>query len=97
MGFVDSLGMCMFSRACPDYSDYVTKLMTALNDSSYAESDLEELGRRVLKTEHDFNRRAGFTSAHDRLPEFMTEVKIKPHDLVFDVPYEEVDKLYEGI
>ena len=97
MGFVDSLGMCMFSRACPDYNDYVTKLMTALNGSSYAESDLEKLGRRVLKTEHDFNRRAGFTSAHDRLPEFMTEVKIKPHDLVFDVPYEEVDKLYEGI
>lgn len=97
MGFVDSLGMCMFSRACPDYNDYVIKTMTALNGEPFLEADLTELGRRVLRIEHDFNARAGFTSADDRLPEFMTENKIKPHDLVFDVPYEEVDTLKEGL
>ena len=97
MGWIDSLGMCMFSRACENYNEYVTNLLTALDGASCATDDLEELGRRVLRTEREFNRQAGFTSAHDRLPEFMTEEKIKPHDLVFDVPYEEVDKLYEGI
>ena len=97
MGFVDSLGMCMFSRACTGFNDHVTKLMTALNGAPYTEADLIELGKRVLRTEHDFNARAGFTSADDRLPEFMTEVKIKPHDLVFDVPYEEVDTLYDEV
>jgi aldehyde:ferredoxin oxidoreductase len=97
MGFIDSIGMCMFSRACPDYNDYVTRLLTAIYDTPYTDDDLQEMGRKVLRTEHDFNRRAGFTSAHDRLPEFMTEDSIKPHDLVFDVPYEEVDKLREMI
>ncbi|UCD57901.1 MAG: aldehyde ferredoxin oxidoreductase [Candidatus Hydrogenedentota bacterium] len=97
MGFVDSLGMCMFSRACPDYNDYVTKLMTALNGAPYTEADLVELGKRVLRTEREFNLRAGFTSAHDRLPEFMTEAKIKPHDLAFDVPYEEIDSFYDKL
>jgi aldehyde:ferredoxin oxidoreductase len=98
MAFVDSLGVCMFSsRGLPDYSDYATALMTALNGEPCTEADLVELGRRTLRTEHEFNVRAGFTRAHDRLPEFMTENKIKPHDLVFDVPYEEIDKLYEEI
>lgn len=97
MGCVDSLGMCMFSRACPGYNDYVTKLLTALSGSPWTDADMEELGRQTLRTEHDFNRRAGFTSAHDRLPHFMTEDPIKPHDLVFDVPNEEIDKLREGI
>ncbi len=97
MAFVDSLGMCMFSRACPNYGGYITGLLTALNGSPFTEADMQESGRRVLGSEHDFNRRAGFTSADDRLPEFMTEEKIKPHDLVFDVPYDEVDKLYDGI
>jgi aldehyde:ferredoxin oxidoreductase len=97
MGFVDSLGMCMFSRACPGYNDYLIKLLTALDGSSHSEADLEELGRLVLRTEHDFNKRAGFSSSDDRLPEYMSEIPIKPHDLVFDVPYEEVDGLKEMI
>ncbi|MBI4832237.1 MAG: aldehyde ferredoxin oxidoreductase, partial [Candidatus Lindowbacteria bacterium] len=68
MGFIDSLGMCMFSsRGLAGYNVFLTRLLSAL------------------------------TRAHDRLPEFMTEVKIKPHDLVFDVLYDEVDKLYDGI
>ncbi len=97
MGFMDSLGMCMFSRACPDFNGYLTTILTSLNGLPVSEEDLTNLGKTVLRTEHDFNRRAGFTSAHDRLPEFMTENKIKPHDLVFDVPYEEVDRLREQI
>jgi aldehyde:ferredoxin oxidoreductase len=71
--------------------------MTALNGAPYGETDLDKLGRLVLKTEHDFNARAGFTKAHDRLPDFMSEIKIKPHDLVFDVPYDEVDTLRDNI
>ncbi|RJP18674.1 MAG: aldehyde ferredoxin oxidoreductase [Candidatus Abyssobacteria bacterium SURF_5] len=93
MGFIDTLGMCMFSRACPNYNDYLVKTLTAFNGAPFTEENLLDLGRRTLRAEHDFNRRAGFTSSHDRLPEFMTEVRIKPHDLVFDVPYEEVDTL----
>jgi aldehyde:ferredoxin oxidoreductase len=99
MAFIDSLGMCMFSRATSNYNNHVVKVMSALFGMPYAEDNLHALGRRVLRIEHDFNRRAGFTTAHDRLPEFMSEEKIKPHDLVFDVPYDEVDtligKLYE--
>jgi len=97
MGFIDSLGLCMFSRACPGYNDYVSTLMAALYGTPYSEADLTELGKRVLRTEREFNVRAGFTAAHDRLPEFMTEIKIKPHDLAFDVPYEEVDRFYDEI
>ena len=94
MAFVDSLGLCMFSRACPGFAQYAARLMTAFTGSPYTETDLLELGRHVLRTERDFNLRAGFTTAHDRLPEFMTEVKIKPHDLTFDVPTDELDSLY---
>ncbi len=98
MGYIDSLGMCMFSsRGCPGYNDFLTRLLTALNGKPYAEADLIELGKSTLRAELDFNRRAGFTPAHDRLPEFMREQRIKPHDLVFDVPQEEIDSLYEGV
>ncbi len=97
MAFVDSLGLCMFSRACPDFASHAARLMAAFLGTQYSEADLDLLGRRVLNTEHRFNRGAGFTSAHDRLPEFMTEVKIPPHDLLFDVPDDELDRLRESL
>jgi len=41
----------------------------------------------------DFNRRAGFTSADDRLPEFFKLEKLPPHDVVFDVSDEDLDSV----
>ena len=51
-------------------------------------------GQEILKAERAFNAAAGFTSLDDRLPDFFKEKKLPPHDVVFDVPDEELDKLY---
>jgi aldehyde:ferredoxin oxidoreductase len=47
---------------------------------------LQALGRKTLSLEREFNRRAGFTPADDRLPEWMTLEPLPPHNSVFDVP-----------
>jgi aldehyde:ferredoxin oxidoreductase len=52
------------------------------------------LGKQVLKTERDFNTRAGFTKEHDRLPRFFSTEKLAPHNVVFTVPDEELDKVF---
>jgi aldehyde:ferredoxin oxidoreductase len=44
--------------------------------------------------ERDFNARAGFTSAHDRLPEFFKSDPLSPHQVVFDVKDEELDQVF---
>jgi nucleoside-diphosphate-sugar epimerase len=46
--------------------------------------------------EREFNRRAGFTSAHDRLPEWLTREKLPPFEAVFDVPEEDLDNIFIG-
>jgi aldehyde:ferredoxin oxidoreductase len=55
---------------------------------------LESLGCEAIMLERGFNGRAGFTSADDRLPEWMTEEPLPPHGAVFDVPAAELDKLF---
>jgi aldehyde:ferredoxin oxidoreductase len=45
--------------------------------------------------ELEFNRGAGFTSADDRLPEWMTREPLPPHNSVFDVPPEELDRIFD--
>ena len=54
-----------------------------------------ELGKRVIKAEREFNRAAGVTKADDRLPEFMIEGKIPPHNVTFTVSDNELDRLFE--
>jgi len=60
---------------------------------SLTADDVGALGKKVLGIEMDFNRRAGFTSADDRLPEFFKLEKLPPHDVVFDVSDEDLDSV----
>ena len=55
------------------------------------------MARRALREELDFNRRAGFGPAHDRMPEYMTDEPMPGLDSVFDVPVEELDRLHEDL
>ena len=62
-------------------------------DASF--DDLREIGKTILLAEVDFNRRAGFTKAHDRLPQFMYEEKLAPTGAVYDITEETAAKLYD--
>jgi aldehyde:ferredoxin oxidoreductase len=53
-----------------------------------------ELGKTILKTERDFNARAGFTKEQDRLPRFFTTEPVAPHNVTFTVPDDELDKVF---
>ena len=52
------------------------------------------IGKSIIDTELEFNKKAGFTEIHDRLPEFILEEKLPPHNTVFDVPDEDLDSVF---
>jgi aldehyde:ferredoxin oxidoreductase len=52
------------------------------------------LGKSVLKTERDFNLRAGFTAEQDRLPEFFYKEPLPPHNITFQVTDEDLDQVF---
>jgi aldehyde:ferredoxin oxidoreductase len=54
--------------------------------------DIPAMGIRVLKEELDFNRKAGFTAADDRLPQFFYEEPLPPHNQVVLISDEEMDQ-----
>jgi aldehyde:ferredoxin oxidoreductase len=71
------------------------EMMSGLYGSPITFDEVRALGERIFKIERDFNLKAGFTKADDRLPEFMKEEKIPPHNVSFTVPDEELDRLFE--
>ena len=95
---IDTAGLCLFVAFpvldIPDAFNAIVEMINAKYGLSLTGDDVGSLGQRVLKMERDFNMRAGFTSADDRLPEFFKNEKLSPHNEVFDIPDEELDTVF---
>jgi len=96
---IDSTGMCIFV-AFPALDDPVC--LPALIDMINARfginltgDDVTGLGARILKTEHEFNLKAGLTAADDRIPEFMKYEPLPPHNAIWDFTNEEIDAFWD--
>lgn len=94
---VDSTGMCLFVyfgvADNPAGYQALIDMINAQYGINLSSDDVDELGKTVLRFERDFNKRAGFTNAHDRLPEFMEYEAIEPHNVVWDFSPEEIDEV----
>ncbi len=55
-------------------------------------ADFVNLGVSILKDEHEFNKRAGFTKVDDRLPGFFQET-LPPHNTTWDFSDEELQQV----
>ena len=95
MAGYDALGACTFSgpgfAAAPEA---IRDLINARYGWTVGTGFLQALGRETLKLEREFNRRAGFTAADDRLPAWMTREPVAPTNAVFDVPDADLDEVF---
>jgi aldehyde:ferredoxin oxidoreductase len=94
MAGYDMLGACLFAGfgfgAAPGA---VRDLLKGRYGWDLGDEALQVLGRETLALERAFNRAAGFTSADDRLPEWMTREPLPPHNSVFDVHDADLDRV----
>lgn len=93
---VDSSGLCLFVAFAvldnPEGLPTIVEMLNAMYGSNLTVDDVITLGQNVLKVEKEFNRRAGFTSADDRLPEFFYTEELPPHNTRFELK-EELDEV----
>jgi len=94
---VDTTGLCLFVAFAvldnPDALVAIVEMLNARYGLSLGLDDVTALGKKVLETEVDFNRRAGLTEAADRLPDFFKDEKLPPHNTTFDVSDAELDSV----
>ncbi len=97
---VDTLGLCLFASIpaldIPTLPPLLVQAAGAVLGEELSEDYLGALGTKVIMMEKDFNRRAGFTAADDRLPAFMTTEPLAPSGNVFDVSNEDLDSVFAG-
>ncbi len=95
---IDSLGMCLFIAFAildqPETFQALLDLVNATYGLNLNGDSVTELGKKILKSERDFNARAGFTAQQDRLPRYFTTEPIAPHNVTFQVKDEDLDKVF---
>jgi len=69
-------------------------MLNAFYGLTLTADDVVALGKQILKTERDFNARAGFTAKDDRLPSFFKREAVGPHNVTFQVTDEELDQVF---
>ena len=96
--FVDSTGLCLFvAFAILDIAEGLEGIVEMCNARygwNKTTDDYLEMGKQVLRDERSFNKKAGFAEGSDDLPDFFRSEKLPPHNVVFDVPKEELNKVF---
>ena len=96
MAGYDTLGVCVmagFGFALEP--TLVPELINAQYGWGVGDNYLREVGRQTILLEREFNRRAGFTEADDRIPAWMTRESLPPTHAVFDVADADLDSIFE--
>ena len=94
----DCTGLCFMAYVALTTPEGGGALLQAINarfGTQLGPDDVPALGLRVLQAEREFNRKAGFTSKDDRLPEFFYKEPLPPHNKVFSIPDEEIDRTFD--
>jgi aldehyde:ferredoxin oxidoreductase len=95
---VDSTGMCLFIAFAimdqPETFQALLDMINAFYGLNLTADDVTALGKSVLKNEREFNLKAGFTSAQDRLPEYFKSEPLPPHNVKFVVKDEDLDTVF---
>lgn len=95
---LDSTGLCLFARP-PVIADpqLMVDMINGIHGWGWTKGDLDRFNRDVLRTELEFNRHAGITTADHRIPEYMREEPLAPHNATFDVPDAELDAVFDTL
>ena len=95
MASLDCTGLCLLAGvalAVPEAGEAFVAVINAKLGTQLSADDVSALGVRVLQAELDFNRKAGFSNKDDRLAEFFYKEPLPPHNKVFIISDEELDR-----
>jgi len=96
--FIDATGHCLFITFpildIPKGFEGVVDGCNGVLGTEWTLDDVGRIGKEIIDKERAFNKAAGFTEVHDRLPDFMRHEPLPPHNVVWDVPDKLLDEVH---
>ena len=98
MAFLDCTGLCLFAAGAMEKMEGAQALINMINamlGTRLSIIDILYIGKRILKSEKDYNAKAGLTNKDDRLAEFFYKEPLPPHNKVFEIGSYELDAIFD--
>ena len=93
---LDTMGLCLFTR--PPFvkkPEFFALFLKGRYGWDVTYKDVQKMGIECLSTEREFNRRAGVSEEFFDVPEFMREEPLAPRKSVYDIPMEEMRRIWD--
>lgn len=93
---LDTMGLCLFTR--PPFvkrPEFFALFLKGRYGWDVTYDDVQKMGIECLSTEREFNRRAGVSEEFFDVPEFMREEALAPRKSVYDIPMEEMRRIWD--
>ncbi|MFX1455458.1 MAG: aldehyde ferredoxin oxidoreductase C-terminal domain-containing protein [Promethearchaeota archaeon] len=94
---LDSLGCCYFIGPSLENMDVVKGALNAMYNLELTREDVIKIGKKILKTELEFNRKAGISKDQNDLPEFLRNEPSEPTGLKFTFKVEELNQFWDNL
>jgi len=93
---LDTMGLCLFTR--PPFvkkPEFFALFLKGRYGWDVTYKDVQKMGIECLSTEREFNRRAGVSEEFFDVPEFMREEPLAPRKSIYDIPMEEMRRIWD--
>jgi aldehyde:ferredoxin oxidoreductase len=93
---LDTMGLCLFTR--PPFvkkPELFSMFLRGRYGWDLTYEGVQKIGIDTLETEREFNRRAGVSEEFFDIPEFMREEPLPPRNSVYDIPMEEMQRIWK--
>lgn len=88
---IDAMGVCFFVGLEVETLNILAEALNARYNRHMTLTDMVEMGKNILTNEHRFNLAAGSPMV-ERLPEFFEIESLPPHETLFDVEKDAIEK-----
>jgi aldehyde:ferredoxin oxidoreductase len=93
---IDTLGLCLFTgRVSLGQPEIIEEIVAVYTGQKVTFNEMMKTAAACILRERAFNLQAGLTRFHDRIPGFMQTEKLPPHDTVFDIADQDLDRFYD--
>lgn len=92
----DYCGLCYFVGPSLENMERIAELINAKFGTNFTFEDVVNLSKELIKTEIEFNKRAGIPQSSNGMPEFFYTEKLGPRGHLFNIPREKLQKVYDN-
>ncbi len=94
---LDSMGCCYFIGPSYENMELLANAINAMHDTKLTTNDVINIGRKVLTTELEFNKKAGIAQDMDDIPNFFREEPSDPSGLKFTFTKEQIKDFWKRL